>query len=583
MLPNSFINQEKSRVYDITRRQGVLSEDLFLGWEKTVQAHKNNSVKEANERLRNMVTRLTWGGFNLSCMDNEKICDYGNTRAARAMEFMPRFPDDCPLTNKDLCELEGRINLAGRLSEHGLELVMPESLENRLKVLRGAYVRICDPIWWRRKLKRRQKRVVEGVARDLGLVQKRKGGYCSNLALFNQRKQVDKNNKLLDSMIAENEAGESFYLSELQEKSISNPEIRRAELMTRIRGFEILAEKQNYVAAFWTITCPSKYHAFYASGGQNEKWQGDDVLDGQKYLVHLWAGFRAWLNRRGINGYGFRVSEPHHDGCPHWHILYFGGKAQLIEATQELEERCLREDGEETGADTNRFKVEWIKQGEDERGRKLSAAAYIAKYIAKSIDGFQVGKDKETGQDTTVSSERVVTWSRSWGIRQFQQIGGAPVGLWREMRRLKGEEKTKTDNDFIREAENEIFNLHETLESYEDQAEAWAVFNMMVGSGRDTLYKLWKSDEPETLHITQFLEIDHETGEVTGSISSNQVDGVKKRNQYGEVVTVVKGLLVDVLGSMQKVKTRFHEWSLKRCDVARERAVSLEGAQPLLL
>ncbi len=575
MLPNSFINQEKDRVFDITRHQGVLSEDLFLGWERTVKAHKNNSVKEANERLRNMVDRLKWGDFNLSCMDSEKICDYCDAIAGRVLRVMPKFPDKVSIS--ELGALEERINEAGRLDVHGLKIDVPEDEAKRLKVLRGAYVRICDPVWWRRKLKRRQRRAVEGVARDLGMVQARVGGYCSNLSLFNLRKQNEKNNKILDSMVAENEAGDTFYLSELQEKSISNPEIRRAELMTRIRGFEILAEKQNYDAVFWTLTCPSQFHAYYAIGGKNGKYKGGSVLDAQEYLVHVWANFRTWLNRNGIDGFGFRVAEPHHDGCPHWHILYFGNKADLEKATIELKKRNLELDGHEDGAQEKRFTAKWLEKGVDERGRKLSAAGYIAKYIAKSIDGFQVGKDKETGLDTTVSSERVVGWARVWGIRQFQQIGGAPVGLWREMRRLKGEERTETDNDFIKEAENEIFNLHEALEGYEDQAEAWAVFNMMVGSGRNTLYKLWKTDEPGLSQITQFMEVDHETGEVLCT------DGVKKRNQYGEVVTVVKGLLVDVLGSMQKVKTRFHEWSLKRCDVARERAVSLEGAQPLLL
>ncbi|CAH1569238.1 replication endonuclease [Vibrio rotiferianus] len=295
----------------------------------------------------------------------------------------------------------------------------------------GELARYSDHKWWLRKLRTSLRRNIETVLHHLNRVSKKTSLYCSKPTLIARLNQKAYQQAYLENTIATNELGQSFSLLELSQKGVSDPKIRKGELMVRARGFEDLAKELGHVATFVTFTCPSKYHRSYSkSGHANPKWGGYAPIDGQEYLNSVWQLMRSKLNRLGIRFYGFRVAEPQHDGTPHWHLLLFVEPNHYEQMIKIMRDYALREDGSEKGAHEHRFTEVKIDAS------KGSATGYIAKYISKNIDGSDL-EDGVYGEDPLDAAARVDAWASCWGIRQFQQLGGCSVTVWRELRRLK--------------------------------------------------------------------------------------------------------------------------------------------------
>lgn len=319
-------------------------------------------------------------------------------------------------------------------------LKIPRPRSRRREDHRFALARALDPDWWKRTATRARIAINEAEQRELGLVHRLASPYVSEdwLQTFKRRRRASE--IAAQDCLLINENGESLCLADVAEKSTSNPTKRRIELMVRCRGLEELAAELGHCAAFVTMSLPSKYHSHhYRDGSPNRKHNGTTPREGWDQLQILWSRIRAALKRRGIVATGLRVGEPHHDGTPHWHFLFFGPRKELEAICEEVRRYSLFEDGDERGASERRVQIEWIDSD------KGTATGYIAKYIAKGTDATCLGdallKDENGELQRSGSPDenavRIQAWISALGVRQFQFFGTCSVGEYREARRIR--------------------------------------------------------------------------------------------------------------------------------------------------
>lgn len=311
--------------------------------------------------------------------------------------------------------------------------------ETKVSTDKSRYLRTVDPKWWRKTIKRTYTRTAENYLREIGIVRKNRQLYCSDLAVKWYRDNQTEQEKWLKKCILNDGCGTQLELWDVVQASLSNKANRRTELMTRIGGFERYAKEVEHEADFYTLTTPSAYHSQLSGGGDNALYEGFTVQQGQAWLSKMWARARAGFKKKGLLVYGFRIAEPHHDGTPHWHMVLFCPPSHREPVRELLRKHWLSEYDAERGAHEHRINVKRIESA------KGSAAGYIAKYVAKNIDAFDVEEDfEQEGALSKMTVVRVTAWASLHGIRQFQQIGGPAVTVWRELRRLRTPTKMKT-------------------------------------------------------------------------------------------------------------------------------------------
>ncbi|MGF1764824.1 replication endonuclease [Aliivibrio kagoshimensis] len=365
--------------------------------------------------------------------------------------------DKTELTEEETAEAIGYEELAQFVCQFGIKPPRKRKKQTDLTALNDIS-RMLDDKWWLGRLVKARKIMREHLAIAMGQVSSKASVYCSWDCLREHKEQQSRNWEAIQNrLLRDEETGEEVALDEMVLRSVSNPAIRRHELMVRCRGCEDIGNELGLQGLFLTLTAPSKYHNSYKKGGFIDHWNGASPRDTQTYLNTIWQRIRAKLGREEIRWFGVRVAEPHHDGTPHWHLLLWVKPEEVAFVRDVFITYATKEDRNELHPKQEKEKKKPFRKGDyvgplDYRPRcdiglidpaLGTATGYIAKYISKNIDGYAMDAEMSDEAEKPVKemAKNVNAWKSRWSIRQFQFFGGAPVTTYRELRRFANQNK----------------------------------------------------------------------------------------------------------------------------------------------
>lgn len=361
--------------------------------------------------------------------------------------------------------------------------------------------RLVNSEWCEGQLKALRTRRREALLIAAGEVNRNKYPYASKQAIRDVQARRLANMEYLKGCDLENvETGERFDLIDKVMASISNPEIRRMELMSTIAGIEKYAASERDVGMFITLTTPSKYHPTRVVGKKdnsqvqfNHNWDVEafSPKDGQRYLVGI------------------------------WHMILFCERKQRQQVIDIMRRYAMKEDADERGAAKNRFDCKHLNKG--------GAAGYIAKYIAKNIDGYALDGeiDHDTGKPLRDTAAVVTSWASTWRIPQFKSIGVPTMGAYRECRAscLRGISLVDT--------------FDERVEAVRAAADAGDFAAYIAGQGGENVPR-----DVQTVRVARKV--------------------ADEPNAYDEEVQKVVGIFAPHLGHGHVFETRTTEWRMVR-------------------
>lgn len=302
----------------------------------------------------------------------------------------------------------------------------------------AALGRLCDPKWWRRRIRREIRGKQEQLARLLGLVGSGRSKYVSGHTLAQYRQQLQKQEEWLASHCVAAEIGQQTVSIPLDKIAAAAPSRRYAEVMARASGIAGIADRHGMQPFMVTVTLAGYHHA---TSAQWDRSTTAEMLDWQR---EQWARLRARAAKTGIRMVGMWAVEPHSEGTPHWHHVLWTDDPDTVRALF-AEYYLDADEPAEPGAAAHRITWEAAKHG---RGGAINyLLKYALKYVSKGDAGTTQTLRNKNMQDFERDATAVRAWRSTHGKRALGwyscNVSQAQISTWRELRRAKDPAKVQ--------------------------------------------------------------------------------------------------------------------------------------------
>jgi hypothetical protein len=304
--------------------------------------------------------------------------------------------------------------------DHAIEFALGKGVENITGTTKDKkYLRLKSIGWWKRQLKILYLRASETLAGVLGVLNE----HITKATHSNQKNKQKNAYQKLNRTFVIKEGAEPKPLSVIAHQAVV---ARFSRYLNNVDGMTEYADALRHDCVMITITCPSRMHP-----ASRSRYDGTSAREAQKHLSELWAKARRTIQKKGIFLYGIRVVEPHKDGTPHWHMMFFGESKHLDYAEKTIARFALAVDGNEKGALEARCNARYINRD------IAKPASYLFKYLLKNLGLNEDGTKEEAMIEFSTNLPSSRAWAQVHGIRQIQMIGGASVRVWDMLRKRK--------------------------------------------------------------------------------------------------------------------------------------------------